>query len=247
MSENRVLTCPSCGGSLDHPPAGVDHVRCPFCKNTVLLAKPLSEEQPESRAPSTEDLKEVIRFGRAGKMTEATKLYSKIFSLRMEDAFEDVDKLMSGQVVYIAGYRIMLDGDIQEMEMSPLREFDPHWEPEDVPELARLVREGLRMEAIILLRRMFPIGIKEADGIVEKLADGKRVMISDMIITPDGHYTSKADLPERFASLVGMPEELAELAHLIETGDLPGAVKLYRKIYEIGQAEAQKAVERLAQ
>lgn len=97
-----------------------------------------------------------------------------------------------------------------------------------IQEIARLARDGEKIEAIKLYREVFDVGLKEAKDAVEQIEAGQPVTILQTQLTP-----------------VEADQLAAELRQLISQGDKIEAIKRYRQTYQVGLKQAKEAVEDL--
>lgn len=97
-----------------------------------------------------------------------------------------------------------------------------------IQEIARLARDGEKIEAIKLYREVFDVGLKEAKDAVEQIEAGQPVTILQTQLTP-----------------VEADQLAAVLRQLISQGDKIEAIKRYRQTYQVGLKQAKEAVEDL--
>lgn len=250
MSDVKIFSCPSCGAPQDLPLTGTNTFRCPFCHNTVVINDNIHRGfgtiTPENIAARKAELEEFSRLLRNDKKIEAMNQCRKIFGINLEEAFDIVEKLASGESVNINGIQINQYGNIVEEDSSPTRPTTPTWNDEDIQELSSLVQQGRKIEAIKLLRGMFNIGLADAKKAIDEYSTSGSLSILNLTIDATGHYSeSTVELPTLFMSLHGSLADRAELSRLISKDDKIGAIRQYREMYDVSLKQAKDDVEKL--
>jgi len=112
-------------------------------------------------------------------------------------------------------------------------------------EVARLVRDGQKIEAIKLYRELTGAGLKEAKTAIEQLAEGRVLQVAQTIVertadTDEGPRSVESG--QRFS----VEDFLRGLQPLLQTDQKIEAIQQVRGKYNIGLKEAKDAVELLS-
>lgn len=108
----------------------------------------------------------------------------------------------------------------------------PQW-----AEIARLVKDGNKIEAIKLFRSLTGAGLSESRDAVEKIAGGRAFEVANYAVVLD-----QADLPP---PEVDRAAQIKKIGELLRRGQKIEAIKAYRAVFGVGLKEASEAVERL--
>jgi ribosomal protein L7/L12 len=104
--------------------------------------------------------------------------------------------------------------------------------PDQFDKIRELVRGGNKIEAIKIYRGMTSVGLKEAKDAVEALAAGQSIQVPALAAASP--------------TLENSAEPLAEIKRLVQQGNKIEAIKIYRRMTNVGLSEAKTAVEALA-
>ena len=108
----------------------------------------------------------------------------------------------------------------------------PQWH-----EIARLVRDGQKIEAIKLFRQMTGAGLKESKDAIEKLESGQTLEVANYAIVLEPKNVPPADIDRA--------TQIQQIGALIKRGQKIEAIKLYRRIFGAGLKEAKDAIDKL--
>ncbi len=98
-------------------------------------------------------------------------------------------------------------------------------------EMARLAREGKKIEAIKIYREIFGVGLVEAKAAIEQLqATGRLDIPSATLAGEDG---------------ISPSDKLRKMTELARNGKKIEAIKIYQELYGVGLVEAKNAIEQL--
>ena len=98
----QSFNCSNCGAPLDYSGGNAPTIRCPFCKNTVIVPAELRDHSTGSDGRvvlQPGKLKEIADMARAGKEIEAIKLYRAAFNVGLKEAKDAVEALAAGRSI----------------------------------------------------------------------------------------------------------------------------------------------------
>jgi ribosomal protein L7/L12 len=168
-------------------------IRCPYCHNSVIVPDELRpESQKATENPSYQVLsadmdlgsligqavgfKEVVELARSGKKIEAIKRYRQLTGLGLKESKDAVDALVAGQPITVTTGSVT--GLLSEQEdQAAFAEKSAA-----LSQVAQLVKEDKKIEAIKLFRETFDTSLVEAKTAVEKIEAGEYQLVHDRML-----------------------------------------------------------------
>lgn len=232
---SQSFHCPSCGGPLDFDNRESPTMRCPYCRSSVIIPESLRASAPSARVFSAEQafdelpelvtaMAEIARLVGDGKKLDAIKLFRDHFESSLKEAVDVIEQIEQGQVVTLSDLRVASIG----APSAPISREALK------AELNELLGNQQKIQAIKRFRDVYPLGLKEAKEAIEQMEH-------------DGHLP---EIPNAQADSLGetldQALQLAQVAHLAQTGQRSEATHLYRQVFDTSLQEAEKVVEQLA-
>jgi ribosomal protein L7/L12/sugar lactone lactonase YvrE len=187
-----AFNCPSCSAPLD-----VDDekrsVRCPYCQNTVVVPAELRNLDEHAASPAAPQIlsmemdlgsligqatrfRDVIDLARSGKKIEAIKLYRQLTGLGLKESKDAVEALTAGQTITVTST------SLAEPFVSQAEAAERSEKLAALDQVAQLVREGNKIEAIKVYRQTFDSSLAEAKTAVERIEAGEYMTVQNMAL-----------------------------------------------------------------
>lgn len=158
--------CPNCGAPLDPPGGDAATLRCPFCQSSIIIPAELRDPDSSETLLSAGEafallpnlagvVQRVAELTRSGQKIEAIRLFREQFGIGLKQAKDAVEQIERGEVVHLTNLAVTSSsGGMDAAHFA---------------EVARLVREGNKIEAIKRFRELTGLGLKESKDAVEAL------------------------------------------------------------------------------
>ncbi|MDH5508593.1 MAG: ribosomal protein L7/L12, partial [Anaerolineae bacterium] len=124
-----------------------------------------------------------------------------------------------------------------------IQDIDNTGDLERLAEIARLIGEGNKIDAIKLYRRFTGLGLKDAKDAVEKISRGESVIIRHSYVTSSQPQISNWEIGQDAGEGAA---DLKAIYELILAGKKMDAIKKYRRVYGVDLKDARLAVEKIS-
>ncbi len=181
--ETFTLNCSSCGAPLnfDEDPGRI--VRCPYCRNVILISSGLQKEitdldekdreiEPKAtvRVSPVFDIPtrmgEITALAHAGKRIEAIKRFRESFAVSLKEAKTIVEVLEVGGTVNVDNLPLVHSTHIKATVLDQ----------QTTNRIRQLLSAGNKLDAIKVYRGATGVGLKEARDVIDAMDAGLKMM-----------------------------------------------------------------------
>jgi ribosomal protein L7/L12 len=185
-----AFTCPSCNTPLNAPVNNALTVQCPQCGVTLPVPREFrTAVETDGPAPAVnlppDKVQEIQRLTQANRRISAIQLYRTLTSAGLAEAKAAVDQIAPPAPAgpkwptppaffsfHLIAWLIKLASLPLVAWLKLLTLFSPARSDPRLVELQRYARSGQKIQAIVLYRQLYGVGLREAKDAVDRIAAG---------------------------------------------------------------------------